>query len=222
MIEQKPSSSYHHGNLRLALIEAALEQIKNKGVEALSLRGLARTLNVSQTAPYRHFKDKNSLLVEIASQAFDELYHVCSTTLSQLPHNLQHSQPTTNIIYHIGMTYLDYAINNPEKYKLMFGPSVQNRRNYEHLIHAGGRSFQVLLDQVELGIRKGEFIDREPLILAHTLWTQVHGSASLVLDGFYHNRPLPIPFDDFIEQQILIGIRSVQKIRTHTINDRNE
>lgn len=198
-----PQLNYHHGNLRLALLEAAVTQIKEVGVEKLSLRGIARTVGVSQTAPYRHFKDKNELLAEVAAQAFIDLYNATSQHIH--PKNSTHQN-----IKAIGTAYLAFAIANPEKYKLMFGPSIQHRRSYANMVSAAEKSFDVLINQVERGIEEGIFLDSCPLLLANTLWTQVHGMASLIIDGFYQNRELPMPFDDFLSTQISIAARAIQ------------
>jgi len=77
------------------------------------------------------------------------------------------------------------------------------------MVEAGERSFQILIDQVERGIEAGDFIPGCSLLLANTLWTQVHGAASLILDGFYQGRELPMPFDDFLKAQIQIGSRAL-------------
>jgi len=197
------SANYHHGNLRLALLTAALDQIKERGVEKLSLRGIARAVGVSQTAPYRHFKDKNQLLAEVAAQAFSDLHQATSS-------NINNTQGASKNIKTIGMAYLSFAIANPEKYKLMFGSSIQNRRNYASMIEASEQSFQVLIRQVERGIEEGDFLSGCPMILANTLWTQVHGMASLIIDGFYQDRELPMPFEEFLHAQINIATRAIQ------------
>lgn len=196
------TANYHHGNLRLALIDAAIEQIKEQGVEKLSMRAIARAVGVSQTAPYRHFKDKNHLLSEVATQAFSELYEASYAVVEQNRTPLQNIQAA-------GLVYLRYAIDNPEKYRILFGSRIQNRRSYSTMVEAGEKSFQILIDQVERGIAEGDFIPGCALILANTLWTQVHGAASLILDGFYEDRQLPMPFDDFLEAQIHIGSRAL-------------
>lgn len=196
------NDSYHHGNLKLALLDAAIAQIKEVGVEKLSLRGIARTVGVSQTAPYRHFKDKNHLLADVAANAFNELYIRINSLIN----------PDTSAIINIqtvALAYLQYAIENPEKYRLLFGNTIQNRRSYAHMVEAGEQSFRILINQVELGIKAGDFIPSCSLLLANTLWTQVHGSAILILDGFYQNRELPMPFDDFLKAQIHIGSRAL-------------
>ncbi|MBL4797049.1 MAG: TetR/AcrR family transcriptional regulator [Oleispira sp.] len=197
-----PDNKYHHGNLRLALLDAAIAQIKDVGVDKLSLRGIARTVGVSQTAPYRHFKDKNQLLADVAAQAFIELYERSYSLIDPNASALENIQAT-------GMAYLQYAIENPEKYRLLFGSSIKNRRSYSAMVEAGEQSFRILIDQVERGIKAGDFIPGCPLLLANTLWTQVHGSASLILDGFYQDRELPMPFDDFLKAQIMIASRAL-------------
>ena len=151
-----PDSKYHHGNLRLALLDAAIAQIKDVGVEKLSLRGIARTVGVSQTAPYRHFKDKNQLLADVAAQAFIELYERSRSLIDPNASALENIQATD-------MAYLQYAIDNPEKYRLLFGNSIQNRRSYSAMIEAGEQSFRILIDQVERGLKAGDFIPGRPL-----------------------------------------------------------
>jgi AcrR family transcriptional regulator len=196
------NDSYHHGNLKLALLDAAITQIKDVGVEKLSLRGIARTVGVSQTAPYRHFKDKNHLLADVAAHAFTELYKRIHALID----------PNSSAIINIqtvAMAYIQYAIENPEKYRLLFGNTIQNRRSYGYMVEAGEQSFRILIDQVEQGVKAGDFIPGCSLLLANTLWTQVHGSALLILDGFYQDRELPMPFDDFLKAQIQIGSRAL-------------
>ncbi|MGK0248188.1 MAG: AcrR family transcriptional regulator [Oleispira sp.] len=201
--DKDDQGNYHHGNLRLALLDAAIAQIKEVGVEKLSLRGIARSVGVSQTAPYRHFKDKNELLAEIATQAFLDLYTATSK------HIRDDQSPCDNIKV-TWSTYLAFAINNPEKYKLMFGSSILNRTDYPNMVSAGDQSLNVLITQVERGIAEGIFLKGCPMVLANTLWTQAHGMASLIIDGFYDNREIPMPFDEFLNIQISIASRAIQ------------
>ena len=202
MPTDQANDHYHHGNLRLALLDAAIAQIKDVGVKKLSLRGIARTVGVSQTAPYRHFKDKNQLLADVAAHGFIELFEKGSALINPNASAMENIQET-------GMAYIQYAIENPEKYRLLFGNTIQNRRNYSSLVEAGEQSFRVLVDQVECGIEAGDFIPGCSLLLANALWTQIHGAASLILDGFYQDRELPMPFDDFLKAQVMIASRAL-------------
>lgn len=196
------SVRYHHGNLRLALINASIEQIKMVGVEKLSLRNIARSIGVSQTAPYRHFKNKNELLVEVAIESFNELFTTGISIINP-------SAAAMDNLKASGIAYIQYAMNNPEKYRLLFSNIIQNRNDYPHLIEASEQSFQLLVDLVQSGIESGDYIDESPLLLANNLWTQVHGLASLILDGFYHNKELSMSLNDFIIAQIEIGSRAL-------------
>ena len=195
---------YHHGNLRAALLEAAVELIRESSVEKLSLRALARKVGVSQTAPYRHFKDKNHLLVEIAKQTFDEMVQA---TVAEL--DAQQTPPQN--VCNCGRAYLKYAIANPERYKLVFGPSIENRESYPDLLEAGMNSFEILMNLVEQGIDSGDFMDHCPKLLANACWTSMHGFASLAIDGFYQRQELPVDFDTLLEGQVHLAMRAIQR-----------
>lgn len=206
----KDATSYHHGNLRLALLEAALEQIKEQGAEKLSLRGLARAVGVSQTAPYRHFEDKNQLLAELATQAFKELSEATSGAVYE-------GDPAADNIARIGNAYRVYAIANPEKYKLMFGPVIQDRNQYPDLYEAGNQAFHVLIDTVTAGVDNKELIGAPPELMAHMLWSVVHGASSLAIDGFYENRPLPLDFESFMRSLGMLATRAIKADQSENI-----
>src|SRR5690554_7492436 len=124
----KTDNTYHHGNLREELLHKAISIIREKGVEKLSLRALARDVGVSQTAPYRHFTDKNELLAELATLALEELANefLASITLGKsAPENIQNA----------GEVYLRYAFDNPEKYRLMFGRSEEHTSELQSRPH---------------------------------------------------------------------------------------
>ena len=205
--EPQPSTTtgqYHHGNLKVALLQAAVELIRETSVEKLSLRALARKVGVSQTAPYRHFKDKNHLLVEIAKDTFAEMVMVTTKEL-----NPQQTPPQN--VCNCGRAYLQYAIDNPERYKLVFGPSIENRENYPDLMEAGMSSFAVLMNLVEQGIDSGDFLDHCPKLLANACWTSMHGFASLAIDGFYQRQELPVNFATLMEGQVQLSMRAIQR-----------
>lgn len=205
--EPQPSianGQYHHGNLKVALLQAAVELIRETSVEKLSLRALARKVGVSQTAPYRHFKDKNHLLVEIAKETFAEMVIVTTKEL-----NPQQSPPQN--ICNCGRAYLQYAIDNPERYKLVFGPSIENREHYPDLLEAGMGSFAVLMRLVEQGISSGDFLDHCPTLLANACWASMHGFASLAIDGFYQRQDLSVDFATLLDGQLQLAIRAIQR-----------
>lgn len=196
------SSSYHHGNLRVALLEAAVELIREGGVDKLSLRGLARKVGVSQTAPYRHFQDKNQLLVEIAKHTFAELAGATRAVLDDQAN-------ATENLYVAGKAYLNFAINNPERYKLVFGPSIDNRSSYTDLVEAGQASFSVLKQLVTRGIEQGEFLEDDPQVLSTTCWSAIHGFAALAIDGFYERQVANTHFDTLLSNHLRLSLRAI-------------
>ncbi|MDK2777184.1 MAG: TetR/AcrR family transcriptional regulator [Pseudomonadota bacterium] len=200
--ETNHTGNYHHGNLREALLHAAVLAIREKGPENLSLRAVARRVGVSQTAPYRHFADKNDLLAELARQTFDELTAVTSA----------HISPGTSAednLFSAGEAYIRYAISNPEKYRLVFGNTIANRQSYPQLCDSGNRSFTVLVELIESGIRSGEFTRAEPRLLANLCWSSIHGFASLCIDGIFDRIEHSWPLDDMIRSQVRLTIRAI-------------
>ncbi len=193
-------TQYHHGDVPSALMQAALLHIKNEGVEKLSLRALARDIGVSQTAPYRHFKDKNHLLVVLACKGFRQL----ACLKSQQPSPLAFIA-----LIEAGMSYVYFAMEHPEQYKLMFGSKIKQRRDYPELMEAGGAAFQVISSYVVKGMEAGVFINKDPEVLARSCWTTVHGLASLGIDEYFEH--IPGEFDDFLREQVSLCIRGFMK-----------
>jgi AcrR family transcriptional regulator len=196
------SASYHHGNLRQALLDAALLLIRQHGIEQLSLRAIAREVGVSQTAPYRHFADKNQLFVEIAIQTFNELAQHCQAAL-------QANASTLDNIRHCGLAYVHFAIANPERYKLTFGQSIEHRQDYPELMAAGMNSFEVLLTLVDQGIDDGSLLPLDAQLMANTCWSTIHGFASLAIDGFYQRQCLTLSNDQLINNMIDLATRAI-------------
>lgn len=195
------NSQYHHGDVPSALMSAALVRIKQDGVEKLSLRALARDIGVSQTAPYRHFKDKTRLLVALARAGFAKLameQQAAATKEFDLDNLIE-----------VGVAYVKFAMAHPEQYKLMFGSKIENRCQHPDLMESSMASFQVVLNQAVMGVESGLLIDKDPHYLARCCWSNAHGIASLLIDGFYDN--LDIEFNDFLTQQIAFNIRGILK-----------
>ena len=172
------SNSYHHGNLRQALLDAAVDAIRESGPENLSLRAIARRVGVSQTAPYRHFADKNDLLAELARQGFDDITRfLTDQTESQATPAARLQQAAT--------AYISYAIKNPEKYRLIFGNHVARRTDYSELKASGRRCSALFQNLITDGIHSGDFIAADPIILFNTCLAAIHGFAFLCIDGTF-------------------------------------
>lgn len=171
------AATYHHGRLREALLTEALQVLREQGAERLSLRALARTLGVSQTAPYRHFADKESLLAELATAGFQELSRAMQAAMER-------SAPAPgSALQAAGISYVVFAVEHPEQYRLMFGTYRVDKKRYAALVDASRDARGVLLGVIERGLDSRAF-RREPAeILALAAWSIVHGLASLGIDG---------------------------------------
>ncbi len=168
--------SYHHGNLRAELLDTALQQLQEIGTEALSLRALAREVGVSQTAPYRHFSDKNQLLAALATLGYQNLLA-----------NLRSAGQTAGDCPREGLiafahTYVDYASNHPDLFKLMFGPTLQPTQKYPQLRDAIRETYGLVQEILRAGIEQGIFKDQDIAYLANAAWAGIHGLAILKVD----------------------------------------
>jgi AcrR family transcriptional regulator len=105
------NSSYHHGDLRAALIAAAGVEIERIGYENLSLRELAASLGVSRAAPYRHFADRRALLAAIAAEGFERLASIYRNATGKTPEKR---------LTAAGRAYLAFAAERPQLFRLMF------------------------------------------------------------------------------------------------------
>jgi len=172
----EPAKSYHHGNLRAELLDTALEQLRSSGTESLSLRALARAVGVSQTAPYRHFKDKDELLAAIATRGYLSLLGALQAAGKIAPECPQEQ------LFAFARSYVDYAAENPELFKLMFGPSLQPLGKYPELRDASRETLSLVQQFLQRGIDLGDFKPQDITYLANAAWAGIHGLATLRVD----------------------------------------
>jgi len=166
--------SYHHGDLRRALIDRAVELISQKGASAFTLREVARRAGVSHTAPYRHFADKDALLAAVAEEGFRAL-HQRSADAAQAA-----SEHPMLRFASAGETYVLFAIDKPAHFKVMFaGVGLDD----EALRTAADAAFEQLVDEVLIAQRAGVIRQGDARSIALASWSMVHGLATLVVDG---------------------------------------
>ena len=166
--------NYHHGDLRQKIIDEALSWIEQENIVSLSLRGIARRLGVSHNAPYRHFPDKESLLVAIAEIGFIQLHRALEQASKRFKNARQNLET-------IGVEYVRYAIENQAYYRVMFS-DLQLCEKYPDLDRVSQQAFAVLLDAIETGQNAQIFIPEDSLQLAHVCWSLTHGVSMLAID----------------------------------------
>ena len=174
MSTSEPRAGYHHGNLREALIEAAIGLLREGGAEALSLRATARRVGVSAMAPYRHFADKEALLAAVAAHGFALLTARLSEA-DALP-----DDPTGALVAQ-GVAYVRFACDDPARFRLMFG--TMQPAGYPDLDAAAEAAYAILARRVA---SLSEADEQDDVTLA--CWSLVHGLASLLVDGRLQGR----------------------------------
>ncbi|PKH00581.1 TetR/AcrR family transcriptional regulator [Paraglaciecola sp. MB-3u-78] len=186
-IEKKPKQnkpSYHHGDLRSTLLNAANVLLKETGIESLSLRKLADKVGVSRTAPYHHFKDKNQLLCAIAEQGFVHWQQDAELIFNQtgLRPKEQYRQ-----FFH---GYISYAADNPELYDLMFGRTIWKQNSATNALRdVAYPSFHYQVGMTKKWQQQGLMPSGEDTLrLSQVTWGTMHGIARLLIDGIYADR----------------------------------
>ena len=173
-LDMKRLDAYHHGNLRPALLEAARGLINESGVEALTLRAVARRAGVTTGAPYHHFADKAELVAALARQSLDELDQLFSTTIEGI------SDPRAQL-QAIGLAYVLYAIDHPAEFRLMFRPELGTPLDFGD--PAAAPVFRVLVRVVHACRAAAGRSDDDHDVAAIAAWSLVHGLAALLVDG---------------------------------------
>lgn len=170
-------NTYHHGDLRQSLIDAAIDLISEEDISDLSLRQVARRVGVSHNAPYRHFEDKDALLAAVAEQGFQSLRVAMETARQGMPTD------ASQRLEAIGIAYVNFALAQPFHYRLMFGSYRCNLSQYSALAEAAQQSFMVLVNTIREGQSAGVFRSADPVNMARVAWSLVHGQSMLALDN---------------------------------------
>lgn len=173
---KKRAGTYHHGDLRRALIDEALRTIQADGVEYLTLRAVALKLGVSRTALYRHFSDKQALLAAVGREGFRTL----ALALTEAWEQHGRGRPGFEAM---GMAYVTFAVTHPAHYRVMFGRFVESCSKDPEFVLQARSAFQVLVDSVVEQQQAGLVRADDPLIVARFIWAVVHGVAMLAIDG---------------------------------------
>lgn len=163
-------TTYHHGDLRAAVLAAAAKMMEKEGLAGLSVREAARRAGVSHNAPYRHFPDRDALLAALAAEGFRELGKALDGPSGR----------------ELGETYVRYALQYPQRFRLMFGGELALERHGE--LRAQAEATHERLAKAFAGLGS------EASYAAAAAWSLVHGLAQLILAGHFENN------DDFVKK----------------------
>lgn len=177
-------TSYHHGQLRRALLDAALDLATTRGAHNFTLRELARKAGVSHAAPYHHFTDKAALMAELALEIFYTFRTALQAAWDETP------GPPDRRFAAVGKAYVRFGLTNPAAFRLMFRPELFESANVDKqgdsenpLVQAGKDAFGVLVRAVQECQASGSMPPGDPYLPAVSAWSLVHGLTTLLLDG---------------------------------------
>ncbi len=194
---------YHHGNLREALVQAALDLIASKGPAGFTFAEAARSAGVSPAAPYRHFRDRDALLADVARQGFERFEAFLRTAWND-------GRPDVRMAFgHMGRAYLAFARSEPAYYSAMFEAGIP-LDDHPELRQAGDRAFAIVRTASE-ALCASLPKDRRPpaLMMALHVWAISHGIASLFARGDASRRSLPMSPEDLLEAAMLIYLQGL-------------
>ena len=197
MTEADPRG-YHHGNLREALVQAALDMIGSRGLAGLAVAEIARALGVSAAAPYRHFRDRNALIAEVARRGFEQL----ATDLERA--RGQGRSDPTQALERCGRAHLAFAAREPAAYAAMFQGGVEADPAVQA---ASDAAFAVLRRGAEAACAAARGARPPPMMVALHIWSLTHGTAALFLGP--ERRRLPMPAADLLEAGLLLYLQSL-------------
>jgi AcrR family transcriptional regulator len=180
-------NKYHHKDLKKKLIEEGSSLLARGGYDDFSLRQLAKNLGVSHAAPYRHFNNKEDLVLNIIKKGLDEFYESLYLSVQSFPDN------PLKQLRDMGRQYILFFINNPDLVKVMFA-NMKNRKLVEKV--PSRDSFRLLLDAVTACKEKGLISASDTMLASLLIWGEVHGLSYLLMDG---NIPFEGRLEDFVD-----------------------
>ncbi len=205
-MEQGGKRTYHHGDLRRALLNAAFQLVTERGIHDFTLREVARQAGVSHNAPYNHFADKAELVVALTVEGFQKLELALRSTYEQS------AGTSLERTLAIGIAYLRFALENPAMFNLMFRPELHQSSHDvqtcdEAVKSAGDATFQVLLDGIAASQQAGE-LRAEPSVdmLALALGSTMHGLTVMLVDNF------------LVKEKAVSSIEEAEQLMKHVLH----
>jgi AcrR family transcriptional regulator len=189
--------SYHHGNLKSALLEAGVALIGEVGPQGFTIREVARRAGVSHNAPYRHFRDKDELLGAIAAEGFERL------TIAMRKRSLAGSTAADRLRL-CGCGYVEFAVRWPQHFLVMFDLPKRGT--------VGENAFQMLLECIVESQKEAALPEGDPHPLALMAWSLVHGIAKLAISGnLPYTSKQVLEFTQYASEAFVSGMRDLKQ-----------
>ena len=186
-IVRKPFKTYHHGDLREALIQAALREVELGGPEAISIKALAKQLGVSQPAPYRHFADREALLAAVTAEAFRQLSAILREAMAGTSKQSKLSR--------LALATLDFGLRRNGVYRLMFASrTVSCAAKGSELHEATRETFALVIEALEAPA-VGYLRERQAL----KIWAALHGVVMLAEQGLFTGEAAHATREELVE-----------------------
>lgn len=173
-IDFQKKFKYHHGNLREALLAAALDILATDGIDGLSLRSLARATGVTQAAPYSHFRDKDELLAAVAETGFQRL----ALSMAEAATGAKGVQDK---IEKLACAYARFAVDNKPLFGIMFGRELADLKRFPTLAMTAGKSYALI--SAALAQRTQAQGSDDARFLTVAVWSLCHGLTTLIVEG---------------------------------------
>ena len=208
-------TSYHHNDLRNACIERGLEVISTAGLEALSLRSIAKDLDVSHGAPYKHFETKNHLIAAIMERCFTlfgEYLADAFRTADAAGDSHDSDDYLVRTIGSMGRAYIRFAFEHPEMFSLMFTAPAEGWDEviceFPAVHDTATRSFGFLVSKIEEMQNNGIIRNGDVTAMATFVWSTIHGFATLHYGGNFSElrEHYAIPGDEALTESLLAMI----------------
>jgi AcrR family transcriptional regulator len=169
--------SYHHGDLKNALIAAGIDILAKEGAGALSLRSVAQKVGVSHAAPYAHFADKQALIAAISTEGYERLYEAIRAVAA-----LHQPDPARQLV-EAAWVYVKFALDDPEHFKVTLSGVVEKEKDYPAFVEVSKKSFAQVVEIVQACQKNAVLPKGSPDLVAVGVWSLMHGLVSLLLEN---------------------------------------
>ncbi len=169
--------SYHHGDLKNALIQAGADILSKEGISALTLRKVAKKAGVSHAAPYAHFTDKQALIAAISTEGYKKLYDQIAQVAEQY-----RSDPLRRFV-EASWAYVQFALDEPDHFKVTLSGMIEKEQDYPAFVETARQTFSLVVEIVAQCQQAGILRKGAPDLTAVSAWALIHGFVTLLLEN---------------------------------------